>query len=126
MRVTPVVYLYIAFTIFFTVGGQLLVKMGMGHVGKSPTEAGSLPRFLLTTFSHPSVIGGLFCAFLAAATWAMAVSRSDLSFAYPFMGLAIVLTLLFSSLAFGEQVPPMRWVGVLVVCVGLVIAAKAR
>jgi drug/metabolite transporter (DMT)-like permease len=120
------VYLFISLTILFNVVGQLLVKHGMLRVGKSPFEAGNLPRFLLSTFTHPSFVAGLFCAFLAAGTWAVAISRSDLSFSYPFMGLTIVFTLVFSGLVFGEHVPPLRWVGVLIVCVGIIVAAKAK
>ena len=39
--------------------------------------------------------------------------------AYPFMALAIVLVLALSPLVFGEQVPVIRWFGVLIVCIGL-------
>lgn len=126
MRVTPIFYFYMTLTTVFTVLGQLLVKQGMLRVGKSPVDAGGLPRFLLTTFTNPSVICGLFCAFVAAGAWTIAVSRSELSFAYPFTGLGIVFTLVFSGLVFGERVPPLRWVGVLIVCVGLIVAAKAK
>ena len=126
MRPTPVVYLFIALTILFTVAGQLLVKRGMGEMGASPTQLSRLPRFILLTFTNPSVLAGLVCAFIAAVAWTLAVSRSDISFAYPFMGLAIVLTLAFSSLCFGEKVPALRWFGVAIVCVGLTLAARAK
>jgi uncharacterized membrane protein len=40
------------------------------------------------------------------------------------MGLAIVLVLALTPLVFGERVPLTRWLGVLVVCVGLWIASR--
>jgi uncharacterized membrane protein len=43
--------------------------------------------------------------------------------AYPFMALAIVLVLALSGALFGEIVPLNRWMGVAIVCVGLVVAA---
>ena len=95
-------------------------------VGAPPSGAAQLPAHLLRTFLNPLILLGLLCAFIAAATWTLAISRTELSFAYPFTGLGIVFTLLFSSLLFGERVPPQRWAGVAIVCFGLWVAAKGK
>jgi drug/metabolite transporter (DMT)-like permease len=116
--------LFILLTVVFTVVGQLLVKYGMLRVGASPTQMASWPQFLLRTLTNPGIVAGLACAVLAAVSWMVALSRSELSFAYPFMTLAIVLVLALSGLLFGERVSLVRWLGVAVVCLGLVIAAR--
>lgn len=126
VRVSSSAMLYIGLTIAFTVIGQLLVKRGMLQVGSSPTDASALPRFVLATLTNPSVVVGLASAVVAAIAWTMALSRSDLNFAYPFMALAIVLVLAMSGLLFGESVVAGRWVGVGIVCLGLVVAASAH
>ena len=126
MRPTPTALLCILLTILFTVAGQLLVKKGMMEVGGSPSQLVRLPRFLFSAFTNGSVLAGLGCAFLAAVTWTLAVSRTALSFAYPFMGLAIVLTLALSGLFFGEKVPAQRWIGVALVCLGIFVAARSK
>jgi multidrug transporter EmrE-like cation transporter len=118
--------LFIAVTIAFTVTGQLLVKHGMLQVGRGPSDLAVLPRYLLSALTHPSVFLGLSCAVVAALSWTIAVSRSDLSVAYPFMGLAIVLVLGLSGLLFGESIILGQWVGTAVVVIGLVIAGSAR
>jgi multidrug transporter EmrE-like cation transporter len=123
-RISPVGFLLIFLTIAATVVGQLLVKRGMLQVGASPSHLALLPRFLLRAFTNISVIVGILCAILAAASWTVAISRLDLSVAYPFLGLGLVLVLALSSVFFGETVPLSRWVGVLVVCIGLVIASR--
>ncbi len=96
----------------------------MLHVGKLPYYASDAPHFVLHALTNIKVFGGLAFAVLAAVMWIGAVSLSDISFAYPFMGLAIVLVLALSPLFFGEVVPLSRWIGVLVVCLGIVIAAR--
>lgn len=116
-------YLFIALTIILTVTGQLLVKVGMGKVGTIPPTVAEMPPFILRALFNPAVIGGLLCAVLAALTWMAAVSRSDLSFAYPFMSLAIVLVLALSGVLLGETIPLTRWIGVLIVCAGIIVAA---
>ena len=118
------VYLLIAATISFTAVGNLLIKAGMLDVGALPGHAGLVPGFFFHAFTNPKVIAGLTMAFLAAMAWMGAVSQSEISFAYPFMSLTVVLVLLLSGLLFGESVPINRWLGVIIVCVGLVIAAR--
>lgn len=116
-------YLFIALTIILTVSGQLLVKVGMTRVGTIPPTVAEMPPFILRALFNPAVIVGLLCAVLAALTWMAAVSRTDLSFAYPFMSLAIVLVLVLSGALLGETVPLTRWIGVLIVCVGIVVTS---
>ncbi|HUY85775.1 MAG TPA: hypothetical protein VMU77_01570 [Acidimicrobiales bacterium] len=123
-RPSPLSLLFIGLTIGLTVVGQLLVKKGMLAVGASPKQASLIPLFVWKTLTNLDVVLGLASAVVAAISWTIAISRSPLSFAYPFMGLAIVLVLALSGALFGEVVPLGRWLGVGVVCVGLVIAAR--
>src|SRR4051794_29720985 len=107
-RVTPLGLLFIVLTIVFTVIGQLLVKKGMLEVGAGPLgplHLSLLARFAWKTFTNPYVVLGLGSAVVAAVCWTVAVSRSALSVAYPFMALAIVLVLALSGALFGEIVP---------------------
>ena len=117
--------IFIFLTIMFTVIGQLCVKQGMLGIGASPSQLTELPVFVLRTFTNLWILAGLDCAVIAAVTWTVAVSRSALSFAYPFMALAIVLVLALSGSLFGETIPATRWIGVLVVCLGIFIASRA-
>ena len=121
---TRVGWSFLALTVAFTVVGQLLVKQGMLQTGAGPDEVAMLPRFVWRAFTNRYVVAGLACAVAAAGCWTVAVARADLSLAYPFMGLAIVLVLTLSATIFGEAVPRHRWLGVLLVCVGLVVAAR--
>ena len=119
-----IVYLLIGSTILLTVAGQLLVKSAALEFGEIPTVISQIIPFLFRAFRNLKLIAGLSCAVLASITWMGAVSRSEISFAYPFMGLAIVLVLVLAPILFGETVPWTRWLGVLIVCLGLWIAAK--
>ena len=123
-RISPLGFLLILGTIAATVAGQLLAKKGVLQVGASPAHLALIPRFLLRIFTNVYVLCGVACGAIAAMCWTVALSRIELSVAYPFLGLGLVLVLVFSGLFFGEAVPLNRWLGVLIVCVGLVIAAR--
>ena len=118
--------MFIFLTIALTVAGQLLVKQGMLAVGKAPNDPKALPVFLLRAAFHPAVFFGLSSAVLAAFCWMGALSKCDLSFAYPFMALAIVLVLVLTPALFGEQVTARQWFGVALVCVGLWFASRPQ
>ncbi len=115
--------LFIFLTLTFTVLGQLLLKRGMLEIGSVPGQLALWPAFIWRALTSLRVISGLACAVIAAVAWMMAVSRVDLSFAYPFMAIAIVLVLALSGTMFGETVPLTRWVGVGIVCIGIVVTA---
>ena len=115
---------FILLTISFTVLGQMLVKQGMLEVGESPFELATMPQFLWRALTNLRVLLGLGCAVIAALTWMVAISRSNLSFAYPFMTLSVVLVLVFSNIVFKETIPLNRWLGVLLVFFGVFIASR--
>jgi multidrug transporter EmrE-like cation transporter len=117
-------FAFIALTVLFTVIGQILVKQGMLEVGAVPPQLPAWPSFIGRALTNPRVFFGFGCAFVAALCWIVAVSKSPLSIAYPFMGLGIALVLVLSGVVLGEEVPVKRWLGVLVVCGGLWLASQ--
>lgn len=121
---SPVAYVLIAVTIGCTVVGQILVKYGTQQLGSFPKSSAEAFPFLITALTNVWILVGLGAAVAAALAWIGAVSLSDISFAYPFMGLAIVLVLALSPLLFGEQVPLTRWIGVIIVCLGVLVASR--
>jgi drug/metabolite transporter (DMT)-like permease len=117
-------YILIGMTVMMIVSGQLLLKAGATSLGPLPGEVRSGFSFMFAALTTPAIFFGLVFAFAAALSWIAVLSRAELSFAYPFMILPVVLVLALSPLLFGEEVSALRWAGVLVVFIGLLIAAK--
>jgi drug/metabolite transporter (DMT)-like permease len=59
--------------------------------------------------------------FLTAEDGLMAISRLDLSFAYPLLALAFAINPLLARPLLGESIPLERWVGILVIWIGVAI-----
>lgn len=89
-------YLYILFTILFTVYGQIVIKWQVLNSGGLPNGTAERIQFLGCFLVNPWIISAFICAFLAAICWIMAMNRLALSHAYPFMSLSFVLVLLLS------------------------------
>lgn len=115
-------YLYIALTILFTVYGQLVIKWQVSQAGALPAGSGAKIVFLFGLLLNPWIVSGFVAAFLASLCWMAALTKFNLSHAYPFMGLTFVLVLFASGLFFGEAITPLKITGTALIVVGIVIA----
>jgi hypothetical protein len=103
---------------------QLTLKHGMNQVvdrsGELALDGASI-RAVVTT---PAVWLGLALFGLSAVVWLAVLSRSTLSFAYPFASLTYVLILLADRFLLDQPVPGLRYAGVASIIVGIVLVAQ--
>lgn len=69
---------------------------------------------------NPYCLAGLVCYALSTVCWLAILSKVDLSFAYPMISIGYVAVLLMSAFFFGEEVTLLRWLGVLLIGVGII------
>lgn len=117
-------YLYIAATVLFTVYGQLILKARVGKFGAFPIDAYERLKYLLMLFSDPYILSGFFAAFLASLSWMVAMTKFQISHAYPFTSLNFVLVLLLSGLILREPITLLKISGVVMIVVGTAISAR--
>ena len=105
---------------------QLTLKHGMNQVvatnGALEFDGGSLRSVV----SPPSIWLGLVLFGASAVIWLVVLSRTTLSFAYPFASLTYVLILLADRFLLHQRVPPLRYAGVAFIIVGIVLVAQTR
>ena len=107
--------------------GQVLLKTGMRQVGPvSRADLSSPLPLLLMVFSNPLILIAIPLYVAGFLVWLIVLSKLDLSHAYPFLAVTYVLVPLLSWLFLGEQVPLMRWIGIAVVCLGIVLVGWAK
>ncbi|GAB3794512.1 EamA family transporter [Virgibacillus kimchii] len=114
-------YFYIFGTIIFTVYGQLILKWKIDQYGSLPEEFWDRITFLLQLLLNPWIISGFFAAFLAALSWMAAMTKFDISYAYPFMSLSFVLVFILSAFLFGEPVSFQKIAGFSLIVLGIII-----
>lgn len=118
--------IFVLISVAFGVMGQIALKTGMtavGHIGGAQLNA--IVPTIVRVITTPLVLVGLGCYGLGAAAWLIVLSRVDLSVAYPFLALNFVLITIASRFILGESVPGLRWVGVLVICLGVIIVSRS-
>ncbi|MFN2524883.1 MAG: EamA family transporter [Actinomycetota bacterium] len=106
----------------FAVAGQLTLKYAMDRVGRIGSVQVSEPaKTFARAAKEPSLWAGLTLFAISALFWLVVLSRVDLSLAYPFVGLSYVVVVAFSKFFLNENVPGLRWLGVVVVAIGIAL-----
>lgn len=105
--------------------GQILVRRGMQQIGSLETYA---PMALLAYFGNAAcnlnVIMGtalntvFYVLFLAALSW------TDVTVALPMTAIEYGFAAILAIIMLKEQVPPMRWIGIVMVILGVVLIAR--
>ncbi len=117
-------YILLSIALAGMVSSQILLKKGMQIVGQFPQGFSEMVRFFLKAFSNPYVLGALAAVFIGGLAWIAAVSKSELSRSYPVLALSYVLVVLLSILVFKESVGVTRWVGIALICAGVVLVSR--
>jgi drug/metabolite transporter (DMT)-like permease len=103
------------------VGGQLLLKRGMTLLGEQSLSPSGLVGVGARMALSPWVILGIMVYVSGTFFWLIALSRVELSFAYPFASLSYVLILASSWLFLGESINALRLLGVVAICIGVLV-----
>jgi len=117
-------FVYIAAVILLTVCGQLILKWQVGKAGGFPASFPDRISFFIRLVFNPWIIAGLFAGFLALLSWMAAMTKFELSYAYPFMSFAFVLVLILSVIFFNETVTVAKIVGTLLIMIGIIVASR--
>ena len=117
-------YGYIAMTIALTVFGQIAIKMQVAQAGVLPQAGGDKLAFLIRLLLNPWIVAAFAAAFLASVAWMGAMTKFQLSHAYPFMSLNFVIVLALSAWLFNEPMSITRMAGVALICIGTIVAAQ--
>ena len=118
-------YISIAFTLLFTVYGQVILKWRMtGLKTEFPQEF--IPKLItfIKILFDPLIFSGFASAFIASFFWMAAVSKLELTKAYPFMSLAPALVFLVGILFFNESFSWGKVIGLVLIIFGTIITVK--
>ena len=104
---------------------QLALKASVREIGIIGLNfSSSVPAFLRLA-SEPFLWAGLFCYGISVIIWILALSRVDVSIAYPMLSMGYVVNAFAAWQLFGESMSPTRMVGIGIVLLGVYILARS-
>jgi multidrug transporter EmrE-like cation transporter len=119
-------HLYIFLSIIFAVSSQLIIKWQMsGQDLNQYTTIFDKFYFAFTMLLNPFIILSVLFTLLSGLSWMIAMSKFDISYAYPFTTLGFILVLLLSSILFNEVITWQKSLGVFFIITGILITSRS-
>lgn len=118
-------HLYIFLTVAFAVSSQLIIKWQMKNISLEDTIS-MFDKFLFAfnMLFNPYILLSIILTLLSGLSWIIAMSKFDISYAYPFTALGFVFILIFSHLLFNETITIYKYIGVSLIVIGIFIICK--
>jgi drug/metabolite transporter (DMT)-like permease len=116
---------YILISVLSGALGQILLKKGMSGMGPLTLSVDQIGHILWRMGTNPYVVIGLTIYVGGTVFWLTALSRVDLSFAYPFASLSYVIMLIAAWQLFNENISPLRVLGTVVVGIGVFLISRS-
>ena len=114
--------LLILMTVCLNTAGQFMMKAGINKIGK--IELSQFFEYLPRVVTSGFVLGGFFAYAVSAALWIVILSRAELSWAFPMVSLSYVITAILSPVLLGESFSVQRFIGILVICLGVFLVGR--
>jgi multidrug transporter EmrE-like cation transporter len=104
---------------------QLLLKAGTNAVGVIHLTAGNLFSTGVKLATQLPIIGGLTCYVVSVVVWIVALSRVDVTIAYPMLSIGYIINALGAWYFLGEEISAQRLLAIGVIIVGVVLLTRS-
>ena len=118
-------FVYVFITIVLTVYTQLVMKWQASYIGNLNFNTNKVTVFFLLLL-NPWLISGLIAAFLALISWMLALSKLELSYAYPFLSLSFVSVMLCNAIIFNEPLSVAKILGIILIALGIALCSSTK
>jgi uncharacterized membrane protein len=114
--------LFAFLTIISNVAGNSALTKGMHQLG----PIGNTPLALIGALFHPWVALGVALLIVWTLTHMALLSWADLSYVMPITAISYVVTAFAAKVFLGEDVSPARWIGIVLVTVGVTLVGRTE
>ncbi len=121
---TLTTFFFLLTGVLLNAGAQLLLKAGVKPLGALTVEASTLLATGARVLSQWPILAGLACYVISVGVWLVALSRVEVSLAYPMLSLGYVVNAVAAYWLFGEALGPMRCAGIAIILVGVFVIAR--
>ncbi|MFW0883848.1 SMR family transporter [Candidatus Acidulodesulfobacterium sp. H_13] len=123
IKLKPMLFVNLAISISMGVFAQLCMKYGMNGLKKAIGKITFTDIFhiLFVIFSDKFVLAGIVLYLISMFFWIKVLSKIDLSVAYPFVSVGVILTVILAAVMLGESIPFSRWAGIFITLGGVYI-----
>lgn len=115
-------YIFLAFVILFAPLGNVLLAKGMKNIGSMKHwSVGEALPLLGSILSSGYIWLGIACLLAMFVAYMLLLTWADYSYVQPASAFSYAVTGVLSYLLLGEIVSPLRWLGIAVICFGVLV-----
>lgn len=122
---TAVTFALIVAGVLLNAGAQLLLKAGTNAVGPFEFTAANAVPVGVRLALEPHIAGGIACYAISVVVWILALSRVEVSVAYPMLSIGYVVNALAAWYLFGEALGVQRWLGIGFIAIGVWLLVRS-
>lgn len=104
--------------------GQISLKYGLFQIGLISPRDMFFSKFFNIIFQPFIFLGILLYAF-SMFLWLVALSKLELSFAYPLLSIGYIIVAILSFIIFKENITLIRWTGIILIVIGCILLTKS-
>jgi uncharacterized membrane protein len=106
--------------------GDLMLKRGMSRIGEVQPSLAGLARAFPLTISNGSIWIGIFFLSGFMLSYMTVLSWADYSYVMPAGAFGYAILTLLAVVFLHETVSPRRWIGVVLICVGVLLVGQTK
>jgi uncharacterized membrane protein len=106
--------------------GDLMLKRGMSRIGEVQPSLAGLARAFPLTISNGSIWIGIFFLSGFMLSYMTVLSWADYSYVMPAGAFGYAVLTLLAVVFLHESVSPRRWIGVVLICVGVLLVGQTK
>jgi multidrug transporter EmrE-like cation transporter len=111
--------------VLLNAAAQLLIKSGTNVLGKLNFEQDKLVALAMNVVTEYHIIAGLFCYVISVGIWIVALSKLEVSVAYPMLSIGYVVNALAAWYLFGEVLSVQKIAGIFIIIFGVIMVARS-
>jgi len=120
-------YALIFFIVIFAPTGNVLLSKGMKSIGDLPVHSpADLLHVALRTFTSPFIWLGIGFLLMFFVSYLLVLSWADYSFVQPASATSFGVVALLGHFELKEPISPTRWLGVVVICLGVLAVGNTH
>jgi len=111
--------------VLLNAAAQLLLKAGARAIGDVSLNLANAGMLLERAAFNAPILGGLACYVVSVGVWILALTRVDVSVAYPMLSVGYVVNAVAAWALFAEQLSAQRMAGIGIIVLGCFLVARS-
>jgi uncharacterized membrane protein len=112
--------------VFFANAGDLMLKRGMSQIGAVQLSLAGLSHAFRLTVGNGTIWAGILLLSGFMLSYMTVLSWADYSYVMPAGAFGYAVLTFLAVFLLHESVSPRRWVGVVLICVGVLLVGQTR